>query len=175
MDRTFLDVVCDAGPLIHLDELDCLDLLDGFHSILVPDQVWREVQNHRPGALEGSPLQVERVSVALSEVGSFRALVRALALDVGEQEALSLMRLHPDAILLTDDAAARLAADALGYRVPGSIAILLRAIRRGQRTSRDVLSILREVPARSSLHIRPNLLQQINATVERQEAWAGRE
>jgi len=24
------EVVCDAGPLIHLDELDCLDLLTDF-------------------------------------------------------------------------------------------------------------------------------------------------
>ena len=40
-------VVCDAGPLIHLDELEALDLLADFAEVLVPDAVWREVE-HSP-------------------------------------------------------------------------------------------------------------------------------
>ena len=32
-------VVCDAGPLIHLDELGCLDLLADFSEVLVPETV----------------------------------------------------------------------------------------------------------------------------------------
>jgi predicted nucleic acid-binding protein len=39
-------VVCDAGPLIHLDEVDSLDLLADFAEVLVPDAVWREVEQH---------------------------------------------------------------------------------------------------------------------------------
>jgi predicted nucleic acid-binding protein len=76
------------------------------------------------------------------------------------------MVLCPDAILLTDDAAARLAARGLGYRVHGSIGILLRSIRRQQRTPHEVLSILQDLPARSTLHIRPGLLQEVIAQVE---------
>jgi predicted nucleic acid-binding protein len=41
-------VVTDAGPLIHLDELDVLDLLNDFAEVLVPQAVWREVERHRP-------------------------------------------------------------------------------------------------------------------------------
>ncbi len=44
-------VVCDAGPLIHLDQLGCLNLLADFSSILVPNEVWMEVTHHRPAAL----------------------------------------------------------------------------------------------------------------------------
>ncbi len=44
-------IVCDAGPLIHLDELGCLDLLADFPVVLVPTEVWREVQGYRPSAL----------------------------------------------------------------------------------------------------------------------------
>ena len=43
MSKSPLDVVCDAGPLIHLDEMGCLDLLIDFHAVLVPEQVWREL------------------------------------------------------------------------------------------------------------------------------------
>jgi hypothetical protein len=37
------------GPLIHLDELGCLDLLEGFGRVLVPRRVWEEVGRHRSG------------------------------------------------------------------------------------------------------------------------------
>ncbi len=166
MSRSPLDVVCDAGPLIHLDELGCLDLLTDFRAVLVPEQVWREVEHHRPDALEHPGVEIQQVPVILSEDASFQALVRALALDLGEQAALSLMALYPDAILLTDDAAARLAAKGLGYRVHGSIGILLRAIRRQQRAPHEVLFLLRDLPSRSTLYIRPDLLEEIVARVE---------
>lgn len=94
-------------------------------------------------------------------------MVRALALAVGEQAALSLMTHHPGAILLTDDAAARLAGEGMGYRVHGTIGVLLRAIRRQQRTVQEIVAVLHGMPARSSLHIRPELLQEIIAEVER--------
>jgi len=37
MSRPSLDVVCDAGPLIHLHELDCLELVADFQTVLVPE------------------------------------------------------------------------------------------------------------------------------------------
>jgi hypothetical protein len=63
-------VVCDAGLLIHLDELDCLDLLTDFAGVLVPEVVWREVAHHRSGALERAVVEVTRTEVELpDEVG----------------------------------------------------------------------------------------------------------
>lgn len=160
-------IVCDAGPLIHLDELGCLDLLSDFPVVLVPSLVWDEVQRHRPQALSGAPFHLERNSVETASDPELKALFKAFALDAGEQAALVCMRAQPGAILLTDDAAARLAARALNYRAHGSIGILLRAIRRGQRTQTAILSLLKELPARSTLHIRPDLLRQIIEEVER--------
>jgi predicted nucleic acid-binding protein len=77
------------------------------------------------------------------------------------------MQKHPEAIFLTDDAAARLAAVTLGYQVHGSIGILLRAIRRKQLSKSKVLNILRELPKQSSLHIRPGLLHEIIRELEK--------
>ena len=168
MSEVPLHVICDAGPLIHLDELDCLDLLADFQTVLVPDQVWQEVEHHRPSALEHRQVKFQRLSVAISRDASFQALVQALSLDTGEQAALSLADLYPDAILLTDDAAARLAAETLGCSVHGSIGILLRAIRRRQRTADQVLAVLRSMAVRSTLYIRPGLLQEIIMQVESQ-------
>lgn len=159
-------IIVDAGPLIHLDELDSLDLLADFPLILVPDPVWEEVRRHRPSALSGGQCHLERQAVEGLTDPETEALFKAFALDAGERGALACMRAHPGAILLTDDAAARLAAKAFGFRVHGSIGIFLRAIRWGQRTRSEVLALLRELPTRSTLHIRPGLLQDIIAEVE---------
>ncbi len=61
-DAPTLLVVCDAGPLIHLDQLDCLDLLADFSRIVVPDVVWREVEHHRPTALDQKTIRLERLT-----------------------------------------------------------------------------------------------------------------
>jgi predicted nucleic acid-binding protein len=159
-------IISDAGPLIHLDELDSLDLLADFPLILVPDPVWEEVQRHRPQALSGDRCRLEHETVGSLADPELEALFSAFALDAGEKGALACLRSHPGAILLTDDAAARLAAKTLGFQVHGSIGILLRAMRRGQRTRPEVLTLLRELSQRSTLHIRPSLLHEIIAEVE---------
>lgn len=159
-------VVCDAGPLIHLDEVECLPLLVDFDDVLVPEPVWREVVQHRPTALGNPDVALRQVSVTISSDAAFQSLVKSLSLDYGEQAALTLLQTHPEAIFLTDDAAARLAAVALSYRVHGSIGILVRAIRRHQKTREEILAILRDLPARSTLHIRPALLKEVIARVE---------
>ena len=160
-------VICDAGPLIHLDELDSLDLLSGYSSILIPETVWAEVAFHRPEALVNAPAEAERMPVEVSASKDFETLMRSLPLHRGEQEALSLMREHPEALLLTDDAAARLAGKLLGYRVHGTLGVLLRSIRRGERTREAVLTLLRQLPERSTLHLKRSLLDEVIAEVDR--------
>ncbi len=158
-------VVCDAGPLIHLDELGCLDLLADFAAVLVPDRVWAEVGHHRPSALVQADVCLSRVEVPQVDEPRFQVLVRAYSLDAGEQAALALAREHPHAILLTDDAAARLAAEQLGMRVHGTLGVLLRSIRRGQRTPEEVVALLEQLPQESTLHIRPELLRAATSRV----------
>lgn len=154
-------VVCDAGPLIHLDELDSLWLLNDFQPLLVPVQVWQEVAKHRPQVHSATDIQFERINVTISTTPTFQAMVLNLSLALGEQAALTLMHQYPDYILLTDDAAARLAATNLGYRVHGTIGILIRSIRRGQHSKEEVIALLRQLPIRSTLHIRPRFLEEV--------------
>lgn len=166
MSKESASVVCDAGPLIHLSELGCLSLLNDFADVVVPEQVWLEVAQHQANALNESNLDFQTVPINISSTASFQSLVKSLSLDYGEQAALSLMELNPHAIFLTDDAAARLAAVSLGYQVHGSIGILIRAIRREQMAVDEVLTILRDIPVRSTLFIRANLLDEIINQVE---------
>jgi predicted nucleic acid-binding protein len=159
-------VVCDAGPIIHLDELGSRDLLGDFTRVLVPDAVWQEVTRHRADALVRAGIHFEKTAVVGTMSPTLEALTRLLSLHRGEQEALQVAQAEPGCLLLTDDTAARLAAQSLRLRVHGTIGILVRAIRRKQRTRDEVITLLRSLPLVSTLHVRQEFLEAIIRQVE---------
>jgi predicted nucleic acid-binding protein len=154
-------VVSDAGPIIHLDELGCLDLLLDLGPVFVPGAVIAEVKRHRPklntGSLNGLVLipGTERPSLKL------QALANAFDLHTGEIGALALLMSGRGAFFLTDDSAARLAGESLGFRVHGTIGIVVRALRRGMRTRSEVIATLRGIPEQTSLYIGRSLLDDV--------------
>ena len=158
-------VIADAGPLIHLDELDNLEILSDFGEIIVPNTVWNEVEHHRPQAMQN-----EEVNLIQKNVINFSPQVNALTplytLHLGEQEALHLCLEYRNSLLLTDDTAARLAAKNIGVVAHGTLGILVRAIRQKSRTKHEVLALLRAIPAETTLHIRTSLLEEVIKDVE---------
>src|SRR5688572_20371388 len=160
-------VICDAGPLIHLDELGCLDLLRDFGEVLVPDAVWQEVARHRPSALRRRKLALRRSLAIPQPTAELTQFAKAFLLAAGEVAALRLMQEYPEAILLTDDSAARLVAERLGHEAHGTIGVVVRALRRKQRTKRQVLNLLRSIPRRSSLFVDKRLLDSVLDEVEK--------
>jgi predicted nucleic acid-binding protein len=126
----FSVVICDAGPLIHLDELGCADLWTDFAKVIVPETVWTEVLQHRPSAVMHAGVNFTKVSALGPKPMRLEALSKALTLHAGEMEALHLAFLDPPDLLLTDDSAARLAAGNLGIPTHGTIGLLIRSIRR---------------------------------------------
>ena len=100
-------------------------------------------------------LDIEEISPEVLAVTPFYTLHQ------GETEALMLCMQFVESTLLTDDTAARLAAQSLGVSAHGTLGLLLRAIRRGTRTKEQVSHILAMIPSQSSLHIRPSLLADI--------------
>jgi len=159
-------VVSDAGPLIHLDEVGCLNLLADFAQVLVPDAVWLEVARHRPSALQCPGIPLSQTSHGEVISAELEELARLFALHPGEVQALHIAAQRRVEFLLTDDAAARLAARHVGIPVHGTLGILLRAIRRGQRTASEVGIVLRSLPSASSLHLKRSLLDEIVQIVD---------
>lgn len=92
-------VVLDAGPIIHLDEMGCLNLLSDFDETLVPESVWKEVEHHRPSALQKTEVSLIKTHVGTEKTEQVRILSSAFNLAAGEKEALSLCSQHPGAIL----------------------------------------------------------------------------
>lgn len=160
-------IVCDTGPIIHLDELGCLDLLPDFNKILLSLSVVEEIEKHRPIALTVKlPFQVSRAQYPAEE--HLTAMCRIFALDRGETDSLIMMESHPDALFLTDDASARMVAERMGFRVHGTIGIIVRAIRQGRKSPAEVLSIIGSIPSRSTLFIKPSLLKEMTARIRKE-------
>jgi len=93
MVKTKSVVIADAGPVIHLDELGHLDLLADFGSVIIPETVWLEVQQHRPLALLPDKDWLVRQS-AKQFSPTIRALTPLYSLHAGEQEAGSNHKRH---------------------------------------------------------------------------------
>lgn len=160
--KSAIKAVCDAGPIIHLDELNRLDLLADFDEIILPDTVWKEISQHRPSALKRPGLSLMQPSNRKYPTDEpLRTMCRIFSLDAGETEALAIMEKNPEAMFFTDDASARLVAEQMGFKVHGTTGILIRSIRRGQMESAQVLRILTEIPFKSSLYIKSSLLEEI--------------
>jgi len=81
--------VSDTGPLIHLDELESLELLSDFE-VRVSDRVWREAELHRPKVFQLTNHFLIRCSGLIEFRPQLESLGIALSLDPGEMEALSL-------------------------------------------------------------------------------------
>ncbi|MDL1911502.1 hypothetical protein FBQ81_12565 [Chloroflexi bacterium CFX6] len=56
------NAVLDAGPSIHLSELQALDVLRDLDVLFVPSSVWEEVAEHQPDALTNPDLNLQKVS-----------------------------------------------------------------------------------------------------------------
>lgn len=91
---------------------------------------------------------------------SLETLARGLTLGAGELAAIGLVQRETGCLLLTDDAAARLAAEGLGVDVHGTMGVILRSLRIGRQTAGQVVALLEAIPARSTLHIRRHLLDE---------------
>ena len=88
------------------------------------------------------------------------AIACAYCLHPGELSALMVSRLRHDGMLLTDDSAARLACVHMGIKAHGTLGLLLRAVRRKQKTPAEIKTLIRAIPSRTSLFIRGELLDR---------------
>ncbi len=161
-------VVFDAGPIIHLDELNCLYLLGEFQEILLAESVCDEINHHRPLALHQSSLSLIRCPQKYPTGKQLCTMCRIFSLDSGEIGSLAIMESNPGAVFFTDDTAARLVAEQMGFKVHGTIGILVRSIKQGQMNPVQVLNILKEIPQKSTLHIKSSLLEKVIHKIENQ-------
>ena len=122
-----IEAVADAGPLIHLHEINAIDLLKIFSVVHIPERVGDEV---RATILTDLYEQVgisKKHHVGRNDLAAFVQQNQLEGLHAGELAALFLCRSLPVATLLTDDLAVRHQAKNLGVTPVGSLGIVVRA------------------------------------------------
>jgi predicted nucleic acid-binding protein len=155
MTKTQIPVICDAGPIIHLQELRALDLLSSFENIMIPYSVSQEIAFHCKTIL---PPEFKIIpDYAPNE--TLHEIQRIFCLHKGEVAAIGLAIQNMPCIFLTDDSAARLAAQQFRIEVHGTIGILIRAVRKNQRSRQDIQDIVKGIKSKSSLHISNDLIE----------------
>ncbi|WP_345781964.1 nucleic acid-binding protein [Natrinema salsiterrestre] len=139
-----LAAVSDAGPLIHLAEIDSLELFATFDTLFVPETVYKEVD--ASGVPDGlADLSYELVEADESRVGTEE-------LDAGERAAIAVAE-DRGVVLLTDDLAAREAASDAGVEVRGSIGIIALGYGREFLDRDDAASRMRALQRETSLFV----------------------
>ena len=164
MAATEIVAILDAGPLIHLDELGRLNLLNDFKELLVPQLVLDEALKHRPALPLSELSNLEIISQPPLLSAELLKLADELALHAGERAALAVLDARGGQFLLSDDAAARAVALAVGFQTHGTIGLILRSHRRREISKAEMLQLLRELPTRTTLHLRKELLDSILTT-----------
>jgi len=139
-----LAAVSDAGPLIHLAEIDSLELLSAFDTLLIPETVYEEVE------AGGVPDGISDLSYELVEADE--RSVESEELDAGERAALAVAREH-EVILLTDDLAAREVASDVGVEVHGSLGVIVLGYGRGLLDRGEAASRMRALQRETSLFV----------------------
>ena len=144
--------VADTGPLIHLAEIDALDLLTAIDKLLIPETVYAELEE---GGVppELSDHEWERIEVA-------DPVESSAELDAGERAALAVVLERDDVVFLTDDLAAREFAQDQNIEVHGSIGVIALAYHRNVVPSDDAASLMRALQTETSLFITDAIVER---------------
>jgi predicted nucleic acid-binding protein len=117
-------IVCDAGPIIHLCEANCLELLRQTGKLYLPQRVFHEVQTTLK-LKEPWPEWLHVIHLSPYEHKEAGVWQKSGDLHDGEAEALVLARRKRADWFLTDDSTTRLFVSLLGIEVHGSLGIIL--------------------------------------------------
>lgn len=139
-----LAAVSDAGPLIHLAEIDALELLTVFDTLVIPETVYEEVERG------GLPDEISDLPYELVEANE--ESLTSEALDAGERAAITVAS-ERELTLLTDDLDAREAASDSGIEVHGSIGVIALSYAQGILDKEQAVSRMRTLQRETSLFV----------------------
>ncbi len=148
-------VVSDTTPLISLLKIDRIGLLEKlFGQVLIPQAVFDELTADERFKLEADQIRQKQFIMvkAVRNPESANILKRATGLDQGESEAIILTDELDADVLLMDEAKGRAVSFQMGFKIMGTIGILMGAYEEGELTADEVRECV-EGLQRSGRHI----------------------
>ena len=142
----------DTGPILHLNEIDQIRLLNISKKIFVSDYIKEELSKHN---IKSMPRNVKLKEINKSQVAF---LVAKYDLDLGEVSVIWLCKSLKINILLTDDLEARELASYFEIKPVGSVGIILRAYREGLIDKANTIKTLEILQTKSTLFVTSELM-----------------
>jgi len=147
-------LIADTGPILHLDEAGLSDLLPRLGEVHITPAVLAELER-RNGWTRPAWLHV--VQPSPTALAKAREWTRFGLLDAGEAESLAHAKeVRPD-YFLTDDNAARAAAETEGIEARGSLGVVLDCAALGICTRLEAEQALDALESRSTLWLTPKI------------------
>jgi len=159
-------VVCDTGPILHLLEIKCIELLSFLGCTHIPPTVAQELDQHFPEWLQRKPECILITPLSTTSYAQAASWQAAKMLHCGEAESLALAHQVICDWYLTDDAAARIYASSLGIEVHGTLGVILWAAAKGKLDRLEADSLLDKLVSDSSLWISPRIVAEAKAALD---------
>lgn len=153
--------VLDAGPLIHLEQVNKLRVLDIIQEKIISTEVADEI---------GTKLR-EKADIKVKELDSkskdkSKYIKNKYGLELGEATAISLSQQLDINLILTDDLDARSAAKKQGLEPHGTIGLVARAYTKEILNKNEAENTLEELQENSSLFLTTDLVNWAKKQIE---------
>lgn len=152
-----IKVVIDAGPIIHLAEIDEIKLLDMFHCI-VPEEISKEAK---------LPKSIEIANLEGHYKDFSKLLSERFGLQLGEAQCIALALQEGIKIFLTDDMEARIAAKSMNLEPHGTIGIIAKAFRNDIISQKEAFLFLDMMKTKSSLFVTSDIIQYAKESIKK--------
>lgn len=153
--------VLDAGPLIHLHEVEAIPALGLITKKCVTPEVTEEMSDPFPKKL------LTIIPLDASGKDYSKLLMERDEIDLGEATSIALCRKEGVQLFFTDDLEARDCARREGLLAHGSLAIVLRSLRERVIDKGQSMRILDDLHNKSSLYVTSDLISHVKKEIEK--------
>ena len=151
--------VFDSGPLIHLSQIDALDVLKSVKKIMIPYGVFEEINLENQNSRLIKKIRIVKLSKNFKDIS--KIISEKYSLGLGESQVIALAKKENTGIIFTDDLDARTVAKSLGFEVHGTIGLVLRTYREKIVSKNRAISVINDLNEKSTLFLTGELTRYI--------------
>ena len=156
--------VFDAGPFIHLHEIERLAFVSLFEKILTTEEILEECSRIRPLLEKCKTLFLQTLTAESKDFAKY--VLERYNLDLGEATGISLCKQERIKLFFTDDLAAREIAHLLGFEPHGTLAVILRTYREKILTKKEAIMAVEKLCTHSTLFLTSDIKEWVIRQIE---------
>lgn len=156
------EIVVDAGPFIHLEQIKEIALLQKFPALYAPVSVISEISFSNDLLREKIRLWKNLKIIHIQEriIPDIERIIKKFRLHKGEEDILYLARRFNKPVILTDDLSARTAAESLKLEVHGTVGIIAYSFQKGWLSFKRAEQALLLLQRKSNLFITSAIIER---------------